>query len=383
MKSQNLYNIIFSDNLSWRWKRHFLFWLAFFLYGLVRISLIYPEGKIWESRWSILEITFFWGVFINCSFSYTVIYYLIPKYFQKRKYFLFTIGLLLVSITLFLLNDFHTAILNSTFSQAVGFNNLFHTILVFNRAAFIRFLGNPPLVCCLLLSLKTLKNWHLEQLKTETLARENTNAELQLLKAQVHPHFLFNTLNNIYSFTLNQSPLAGPLVQKLADMLNYMIHECEQPLVPLEKEIKLIEDYMGLEKVRYGNRLNIQVAIEDDYENKLIAPLLMIPFIENCFKHGASIMRGPQWIKLSINIKNDHLYFNLSNSKPLQTNGTNNKKGIGLANVQKRLQLLYPGKHYLNIESTTDTFIVQLQVNLQQFPVFEISDKLIPKLQPA
>ena len=251
------------------------------------------------------------------------------------------------------------------------------------RPGFIRMLGNPPLICGLFLSLKTLKSWHLEQLKTATLARENANAELQLLKAQIHPHFLFNTLNNIYSFSLKQSPEAGMLVKKLSGLLGYMVHECDQQLVPLEKEIKLIQDYIGLEKVRYGDRLNLRVEITGEYRDKMIAPLLMIPFVENCFKHGASIMRGEQWIGLSIRTKEDQLDFNLSNSKPPQVIETNNTRGIGLANVQKRLELLYPGKHFLTIASTSDTYNVHLQVSLQQLPALDQSYKLVPTLQPV
>ena len=119
------------------------------------------------------------------------------------------------------------------------------------------------------------------------LDKETANAELQLLKSEIHPHFLFNTLNNIYSSILNKSSNAKGLVIKLSDTLKYMIYDCEAPLVPLEEELKMIEDYIGLEKVRYGKRLNMEVEIKGDYRNKLIAPLLLIPFIENCFKHGA------------------------------------------------------------------------------------------------
>ena len=360
MKSLNLHSIIFSDDRSHRWKRHILFWLAVFLYHLVRISMIYPPGKIWDSRWSLLEIAIYWGVIINVLFSYTVVYYLVPKYFQKRKYIQFSIALLSMFVVLLFVNYFHQWLLNKPFTTAAEMftQNFFQNL----RGPVIRFFGNPPLICGLLLSLKTLKSWHFEQLKTETLAKENTNAEIQLLKAQVHPHFLFNTLNNIYSFTLNQSPLAGALAKKLSGMLNYMIHECNEPLVPLEKEIKLIQDYMGLERVRYGHRLNMQVEINGNYKNKMIAPLLLIPFVENCFKHGASLMRGQQWIKLVIEINNDELEFNLGNSKPAQTIDVKNKKGIGLANVQKRLQLIYPDQHSLVINETADSYAVQLKL---------------------
>ena len=383
MKYKNLYNIIFSDNRSFRWKRHFLFWLAVFFYHLVRISIMIPTVNTMQSVLLLLQFTMIHAMIVNPVLTYSIVYFLIPKFFNRKKYLLFIVGILLVIVLMqsyyFIVNWFN---INSAIRNAIGLSN--GLLISTFKPAFIRAFGNPPLIFGLFLSLKTLKNWHLEQLKTETLAKENTHAELQLLKAQVHPHFLFNTLNNIYSFTLNQSPQAGVLVQKLSGMLSYMIHDCEASLVPLQKEIKLIQDYIGLEKVRYGNRLDMQLELEGNYENKMIAPLLMIPFVENCFKHGASIMRGPQWIKLRIDIKEDVLFFNLSNSKPPGVQQTNNtKKGLGLANVQKRLELIYPAKHLLLIESTVNTFTVDMQVSLQQKFATEQPFKMIPKLQPV
>jgi LytS/YehU family sensor histidine kinase len=145
-----------------------------------------------------------------------------------------------------------------------------------------------------------------------------------------------------------------------------MIKDCESIMVPLEKEIQLIKDYIGLEKVRYGNRLDIQMRVNGECKNKMIAPLLMIPFVENCFKHGASMMRGKQWMHLIININETDIDFNLSNSKPSKPNTIRNKIGIGLLNVQKRLELLYPGKHQLDIISTDNIFSVNLKLVLQK-----------------
>jgi LytS/YehU family sensor histidine kinase len=196
------------------------------------------------------------------------------------------------------------------------------------------------------------------------LIKENAQAELQLLKAQVHPHFLFNTLNNIYSFTLGNSPEAGSLVLKLKDTVRYMIYDCEAALVPLEKEIKMIEDYIGLEQVRYGKRLNLEVEIKRIYEDKLIAPLLLIPFVENSFKHGSSKMLQGPWIKLRIESKENLLLFQLHNSKPEKADTINNKKGIGLKNIQKRLELLYPNQYKLNIQSSDDVFSVEMALPL-------------------
>ena len=153
-------------------------------------------------------------------------------------------------------------------------------------------------------------------------------------------------------------------------MLGYMINECDEKLVPLEKEISLIQDYMGLEKVRYGQRLTMDVEIHGDFENKLIAPLLMIPFIENSFKHGTSQMLQQPWIKLEITTIDSQLFFKLSNSKPSLAPANKQSKGIGLLNVKKRLQLLYPGRHQLDIHSTDDTFTVNMQLLVEKKTIF-------------
>jgi len=144
-----------------------------------------------------------------------------------------------------------------------------------------------------------------------------------------------------------------------------MIHDCEEKFVPLEKELGLIQDYMGLEKVRYGKRLDMQVEIHGDFENKVIAPLLMIPFVENSFKHGTSQMLQQPWIKLYINTCGNQLFLKLSNSKPPLTHIIKQHKGIGLSNVKKRLQLLYFDQHQLDIVETADTFTVNLQILLE------------------
>jgi two-component system LytT family sensor kinase len=370
MKYQKLYNIAFADDRSVRWKRHFFFWLVVLLYHFARISMMFPVINK-NSFLSLLELTFFWGLILNIFFSYSIVYYLIPKYFKKKKYWQFAVGIVLVFLIMQFLLQVNSLVISGTpVIKAIGYYKGME-FLSYLRPGLIRSFGNPPLIFGLFLSLKTLKGWHLEQLKSETLSKENANAELQLLKAQVHPHFLFNTLNNIYSFSLNGSPQAGLLVKKLSGMLSYMIHECEEKLVPLEKELKLIEDYMGLEKVRYGKRLDMQVEIHGDFENRFIAPLLMIPFIENSFKHGTSQMLQHPWIKLEITTVDNQLFLKLSNSKPALVHATNQNMGIGLLNVKKRLQLLYAGKHQLDISSTEDMFTVNMQILLEEKVIAE------------
>lgn len=333
-----------------------------------------PALNSLSSVLTLFSFSLTWGVLPNMFFSYVVVYYLVPRYFNRKRYIAFMIHVMLAMSILVIYTSVRNYFeLPPQLKAAIGLSGglAFDTL----RPGLIRLFGNPPLICCLFLSIKILKNWHLEQVKSETLAKENANAELQLLKAQVHPHFLFNTLNNIYSFSLNQSPQAGTLVKKLSGMLDYMIHECEEKFVPLEKELGLIQDYMGLEKVRYGKRLDMQVEIHGDFENKVIAPLLMIPFVENSFKHGTSQMLQHPWIKLEITTVKDQLFFKVSNSKPSLIRANKQNKGIGLINVKKRLQLLYPGKHQLDVSETEDMFTVNMQILLEE-NVFE-EDKII------
>ncbi len=366
-----MYDLIFSNKRSPRIKRHVIFWTAFYLYQVLRMSFLFPPNHIWDGAPIILLSSLVWGLFHVMLITYTVTYYLIPKFFVRKKYILFGLCILGLFVAMFWY-DFFYVMLVKKFTHAIGTTK--EQPYIFLRGTIIRLFGNAPLICCLFISFKTLKNWYQKQLENDTLIKEKANAELQLLKAQIHPHFLFNTLNNIYSFTLTRSPFAAELVQKLSDMLNYMITDCNRVSVPLEKEIQLLKDYIGLEKVRYGDRLDIQMHVNGDCNNKMIAPLLMIPFVENCFKHGASVMRGKQWMHLIINVTDDHLDFNLSNSKPAIQDINKSKSGIGLINVQKRLALLYTGNYELDINSTDNTFSVYLKINLQK-PITHDTEK--------
>ena len=225
-------------------------------------------------------------------------------------------------------------------------------------------LFNYPTVVGFALAIKLLKNWYLKQKEAAQAAREKINAELQLLKAQVHPHFLFNTLNNIYSFIINDSPVATEAIKKLSTLLRYIIYDCNQPLVKLEKELTMIKGYIHLEKIRYGESFSMSLQIQGNAINKMICPLLLIPFLENSFKHGASQMLTHPWVSLDIVIEERDLYFNLSNSKPMLTAEKMVTKGLGLRNVKKRLAILYPETHVLNITDEVMSFSVSLKVPL-------------------
>jgi LytS/YehU family sensor histidine kinase len=204
--------------------------------------------------------------------------------------------------------------------------------------------------------------WVKKQQEWAQAEKEKTTAELQLLKAQVHPHFLFNTLNNIYSFSLENSKKTPGMILKLSSLLSYMLYECKADLVSLEKELEVMKNYIDLEKERYGDNIEISLNVEGDIQNKQIAPLLLLPFLENAFKHGTSEQLEKPWLSMDVIVKDQMLKCKIVNSKnefvPLS------EKGIGIDNIKKRLQFLYPGKHELKINDEGDFFVVSLLVEL-------------------
>ena len=211
-------------------------------------------------------------------------------------------------------------------------------------------------------SLSLGKQWLLKQKEFLQAQQEKITAELQLLKAQVHPHFLFNTLNNIYSFSLDRSPKTPELILKLSSLLSYMLYDCKAEEVRLEKEVEIMKDYIDLEKERYGNTIEISWTAEGGIRDNFISPLLMLPFLENAFKHGASEQIEKPWLGVDISVANGILKFKITNSKNEYVLSSNN--GIGINNVKKRLEFLYPGKHELKINDEGDFFAVSLIVKL-------------------
>ncbi|TWR29112.1 two-component system sensor protein [Mucilaginibacter pallidiroseus] len=210
-------------------------------------------------------------------------------------------------------------------------------------------------------AIKLMKCFYERQQTALMLEKEKANAELQMLKAQLHPHFLFNTLNNIYSFTQEVSEKASGMIMGLSHLLRYILYDCSKPFVPLDKELKMIRDYFALESARYDHGLDLSVQMPKATDH-FIAPLMLLPFIENAFKHGASQVTEHPWISLTILVNNDELSMKLINGKPIISKNT--IPGIGIANVRKRLALLYPGQHELVINDEEEMYIVNLRIAL-------------------
>ena len=195
------------------------------------------------------------------------------------------------------------------------------------------------------------------------LQKEKTQAQIQLLIAQVHPHFLFNTLNNIYSQTQTESVKGSKMILELSDLLRYIIYEGNKPLVPLQKELQMLKDYINLEKSdMIVSWIFIQIF---QTEPKIyLYPFIVTPFIENSFKHGTSKILVRPWINLKVDLKDNFLTMKLMNGKLSQNTKVDSYHGIGIKNVFNRLELLYPGRHELTVTSDTDVFVIDLKVEL-------------------
>lgn len=359
---------IFSRGRPASIKRHLVWWIAVWLFLILSFP---PSGSFGSLRnldqdgfgryYGMATIRTFFALLSQIVFSYVVVYALVPGFLWKKKYWLF-IGLLLllVIVMAFFRYALSVFLYNPLMQDLKFYVNSRDQIL---KLSIVQCFDGPACVSWTFISVKVFLDWQRRQKDNLRLRAENAQAELQLLKAQVHPHFLFNTLNNIYSLALDRSPQAKKMVKKLETILRYMIEDCEQPLVALDAEISIVKAYFELERIRYGNSIDMQVEITGDQTDKIIAPLLMMPFVENSFKHGASkILRDP-WIKLFIQADDNIMHFLLTNSKP-PLEPVHGKKGIGLSNVRKRLELLYPSDHLLLIESTPNTFTVNMQVPL-------------------
>jgi two-component system LytT family sensor kinase len=210
-------------------------------------------------------------------------------------------------------------------------------------------------------AIKLLKYWYINQQQQQVLAQEKLQAELKFLKTQIHPHFLFNTLNNLYALTLKASPKAPETVLKLSELINYMLYECAGDEVLLSKEVKFIRNYIDIEKMRYGDKLDVDIRVHGETSDRKIPALILLPFVENCFKHGASETLQLSWVKITIDNQPNLIVIKVENNKNGE-NAVQKKEGIGIQNVKRRLDLLYNGKHELKIINGKETFLVILTI---------------------
>jgi hypothetical protein len=340
-------------------KAHILFWALVLLFYTIFYG--HQRGEYYKT---FVYVCLLFPVTMGTT--YLMMYVLIPRYLLKAKYgyfFLFFAYSLLFSIWLESL-IFSIAFITIAEYKVVNLNpSTFDVFFLIVSMYLVVFLAS---------AIKLLRQWYEirqahQQLQTVHLeaALKLKEAELHLLKAQFHPHFLFNTLNNLYGLTLEKSDQAPSVVLKIADLLDYLLYKCNVPKVALEQEIMHIENYIALEKLRY-HKLNLNFVVKGNTKNKFIAPMLILPFIENGFKHGLSKALACGKLTMELSVEDKWMTLQVENSKTTETFAQGYSEGIGLQNVKKRLSLLYKDKHSLQILEKESAYIVNLQLLLEE-----------------
>lgn len=313
---------------------------AFLLVGLLEILSILTVRDKFDSDFS------FYAHALNYTFIIMIIiwinhFLLIPFFLDKRRYLLYGI-LLIGSIALC--------------AYMRGYEGGWPVISKF--LFFLIYTTGTGMAAFLLR--RNIINQR-ETAEKEKLQKEN---ELNYLKEQVNPHFLFNSLNSIYSLSRQQSPETPTVVMQLSELMRYQLESTKKDVVLVKEELEFLENYLLLEEKRLSSRCTVEFAINGDISNQTIAPMLLIPFVENAVKHGAQSTNESSTITIAVTLKDKTLDFSVVNSKPNQ--GTpSNRTGMGLENVKKRLNLLYPKAHALLVKENERSYRVHLKIDLK------------------
>ncbi len=333
-----------------KWVYHSLFWLLMLLV-LVELGNRHLSTGF---RFLLEGVNIFFYIVV----TYINLLYLIPSFLSgKKKEWLFIGGLLLVCAMVTPLKVITLYFLHSNFPQIQNElinNQLWYFLGLVYIAGFSTIYS-------------IISEWKVQEKQRAELQSQTVASELRFLKTQINPHFLFNTLNSLYALSMKKSDDAPEVVLRLSEMMRYMLYECNEPSVPLTKEVAYIENYLSLEKLRLPDSADLRFAVSGDISNVTIAPLLFIPFIENSFKHGLSNQIGEGFVHIELICNEKELRFCVSNSiaqsEKQVASSEKRSGGIGLNNVKRRLDILYPGRNKLDIEETQDTFKVCLSIH--------------------
>ena len=331
--------------------QHSLFWITYWLFWSVR-DLVYHDDylDLLQSN-AITTICYAIPVYVN-------LYWLIPKFLLKKKYVLY--GGLLTLVTLVMVG-----------LAGISLYNYLAMVTDSKDVFFVSVEGQIFLVTeiVMLIAVTTvlylLRDRNKKERRLKELENKNLKSELNLLKSQVNPHFLFNALNSVYVLIKDNQEKARETLARISDMLSHQLYDGSKDKVALEKEVQHVKNYIELAKVRQGEKVTVKWNCTGEHGHRKIVPMLLIPFVENAFKHGVNSGLNHYEIDIEIMLKKNLMHFHCRNQ--YRKNGHSpDPGGLGLENVKRRLELLYPGKHRLHISDHNGSFDVGLEIDLHE-----------------
>lgn len=333
---------------------HMIFWIGvwFFYVYFFSYNSSDPDFVTWFSTF-LLPVTMIT--------TYFVVYYLIPKYLLLKKYALFalySVYTIILSTWLILMTIFASLLFLSNLQvdemPPMSRNYVFILILVYLIVLLVSFVN--------LLNHNFQTESKNKELQNKILATQLQlkDQELQYLKKQIHPHFLFNTLNTIYGFALKQSINTPDIILKLSNLLDYILYQVSKPMVSLKEEVMHLKEYIALEQMRFQDTLKVSFETKNTELDMMIPPMLLIPFVENAFKHG-NLIDGYLQVEINIILENNALLFKIKNTVKTEVSPIK-KPGIGLENITKRLDLIYPDEYQLIVKTEDNWYQVDLLI---------------------
>lgn len=333
-----------------KYSYHYLFWT-------IRLIVTFSFYKNMNKEDIIIQL---FQLMLIVIMAYTNILYLIPTFYKKKKFLRYTFYS--VSLILFITL---IARLYLAFFTRWGWASL-------NWFEYFDMCFRHSSLYLLSLFLGLTDDWKRQEKRLSDMQTEKIKAELNFLRSQVNPHFLFNTLNNLYSLALEKSDKTPEYILKLSNIMDYMLYESNEMEVPLEKDLDNLKNYIEIERIRHLDGSKIQFEIEGNVKSQMIAPLILLPLVENAFKHGLNARFEDNFVKALICVEDQKLSFFIENNKNTPNNGQNTEgasfeekgHGIGLQNLYKRLELFYPKRHFIEIRGNAKSYAVLLKLDL-------------------
>lgn len=330
---------------------HILFWL-------VKTANLYHDLTV---SWNTIPKTVIYFSVVNeIGFEilcvYTTIYYLIPKYFYPRKFIKYNF----LALSLYILSAFSIELFSDLFAK------FYYSETLSPKFNWIIVVGNflDILTYCVVFSILVMVDYYYKRDKlNKQKETDRLNSELNFLKAQLNPHFLLNAINNIYVLMGEDKNKSRDYLLQFSQLLRYQLYECSKEKLTIKEELDFIKNYINFEKIRLNDNINLDINISDSFlQNYSIAPLLLIPFVENCFKHVSHSEDGENSIFIKINLQDSTLFFESKNT--FEKNSSTSNGGVGLKNVKRRLELLYPNNYKHEVKIIDNYYINFLQIEL-------------------